>query len=194
MFAINDNVEFRMSYDSEGKLGYWKYTNPVYTLFHEDDKTFSDIWTYYNEDFSIFYADCVKDLETYKDVKGIKAKPNQPLDFIEYIELRFDNDAPLFLYAPEEQMAIQLVIVDIDAKQKELNEQFKGVIQLQTEDARNLAEWRDAINQPLLKTELIKDSTKNYVNDVIYFKFEGHAVEIFPNVEGIGVDIYEEVE
>ncbi|MBV4418454.1 chloramphenicol acetyltransferase [Clostridium tyrobutyricum] len=79
--AINHNMEFRMSYDNEGKLGYWKYTNPVYTLFHEDDKTFSDIWTYYNEDFSIFYADCVKDLETYKDVKGIKAKPNQPENF-----------------------------------------------------------------------------------------------------------------
>ncbi|MBO1690605.1 chloramphenicol acetyltransferase CAT, partial [Akkermansia sp. GGCC_0220] len=35
--AINHNMEFRMSYDNEGKLGYWKYTNPVYTLFHEDD-------------------------------------------------------------------------------------------------------------------------------------------------------------
>ncbi len=123
-----------------------------------------------------------------------RAKPNQPLDFVEYIELRFDNDAPLFLHAPEELMAIQLVIVDVDAKQKELNEQFKGVIQLQTEDARNLAEWRDAIKKPLLKTELIKDSTKSYVNDVIYFKFADHAVEIFPNVEGIGVDIYEEVD
>ena len=60
---------------------YWNFVVPAYTLFHEDDKTFSDVWSDYNEDFNTFYSNVVNDLNTYKDVKGIKAKPNQPKNF-----------------------------------------------------------------------------------------------------------------
>ncbi len=79
--AINQSKEFRMSFDQNGRLGYWDYSNPSYTIFHDDDKTFSDIWTEYNADFSIFYRQAVADLEKYKDSKGIKAKPNKPENF-----------------------------------------------------------------------------------------------------------------
>ncbi|MBW6409097.1 CatA-like O-acetyltransferase [Clostridium weizhouense] len=79
--AINKNKEFRMSFDEDNKLGYWDYINPSYTIFHDDDKTFSDIWTEYNENFFIFYKLVINDLEKYKDIKGIKAKPNTPKNF-----------------------------------------------------------------------------------------------------------------
>ncbi|WP_446897022.1 CatA-like O-acetyltransferase [Clostridium sp. LBM24168] len=79
--AINQNMEFRMSYNGDDELGYWDYLNPVYTIFHEDDKTFSDIWTEFSDDFSKFYTNAVTDMETYKNVKGIKAKPDQPENF-----------------------------------------------------------------------------------------------------------------
>lgn len=79
--AINQNKEFRMSFDQNGRLGYWEYSHPSYTIFHDDDKTFSDIWTEYNNNFSIFYRQAVEDLEKYQDVKGIKAKPNKPENF-----------------------------------------------------------------------------------------------------------------
>lgn len=79
--AINQNMEFRMSYNSGGELGYWTYVNPVYTIFHEDDKTFSDIWTEFSDDFPKFYKNAVADMETYKNIKGIKAKPDQPENF-----------------------------------------------------------------------------------------------------------------
>jgi chloramphenicol O-acetyltransferase type A len=79
--AINQNKEFRMAVDHKGRLGYWDYSNPSYTIFHDDDKTFSDIWTEYNDDFSVFYQQAVADLEKYKDVKGIKAKPDKPKNF-----------------------------------------------------------------------------------------------------------------
>lgn len=29
--------------------------HPNYTIFHEDDHTFTDVWTEYTEDFKIFY-------------------------------------------------------------------------------------------------------------------------------------------
>ena len=81
MRGINKNREFRMSYDKDGNLGYWDYCNPSYTIFHEDDKTFSDVWSEYSEDFSVFYSNVVKDMEIYKDVKGIKAKSGRPDNF-----------------------------------------------------------------------------------------------------------------
>lgn len=81
MRGINKNREFRMSYDKEGNLGYWDYCNPSYTIFHEDDKTFSDIWSEYSEDFSIFYSNVINDMEKYKDVKGIKGKPGRGDNF-----------------------------------------------------------------------------------------------------------------
>ena len=81
MRGINKNKEFRMSYDKDGNLGYWDYCNPSYTIFHEDDKTFSDVWSEYSEDFSVFYSNVVKDMEIYKDVKGIKAKSGRPDNF-----------------------------------------------------------------------------------------------------------------
>lgn len=81
MRIINQNKEFRMSFDKEGNLGYWNYVVPSYTIFHEDTKTFSDIWSEYTEDFSLFYYGILHDMEKYKDVKAIKARPDQPANF-----------------------------------------------------------------------------------------------------------------
>lgn len=81
MKGINKNKEFRMSYDKEGNLGYWDYCNPSYTIFHDDDKTFSDIWSEYSEDFFIFYSNVTRDMEKYKNIKGIKSKPERPDNF-----------------------------------------------------------------------------------------------------------------
>ena len=43
--------EFRMGRDKEGNPGYYDILHPNYTIFHEDDHTFSDVWTGYTEDF-----------------------------------------------------------------------------------------------------------------------------------------------
>ncbi len=50
-------------------------------FFHPDDCTFSDCWTDFSEDFPTFYNAITADMQTYKDVKGIKTKPNQPANF-----------------------------------------------------------------------------------------------------------------
>ena len=72
--AVNQNKEFRMDYDKEGNLGYWDYVVPSYTIFHDDDKAISDIWSEYDENFEKFYKNIVEDIEKYKDIKGVKTK------------------------------------------------------------------------------------------------------------------------
>lgn len=81
MKAVNRQEAFRYSFDANGVLGNWNYVNPSYTIFHEDDKTFSDVWSEYDEDFTIFYATIVRDINLYKDVKGLKARAGRPQNF-----------------------------------------------------------------------------------------------------------------
>ena len=50
-------------------------------IHHVHDHTFSDVWTGYTEDFKTFYKNMRDDMETYKDVKAVKAKPGQPQNF-----------------------------------------------------------------------------------------------------------------
>ncbi|HJA72042.1 MAG TPA: chloramphenicol acetyltransferase [Candidatus Lachnoclostridium stercoravium] len=79
--TVNEIKELRMCLDQDGALGYWDVCHPSYTIFHKDDLTFSDIWTEYSPDFQTFYERASQDMETFKDVKGIKAKPDTPPNF-----------------------------------------------------------------------------------------------------------------
>ena len=76
--TVNSHKEFRMAKDKEGNLGYWDYVVPTYTIFHKDTETFSDIWSEYSDDFSVFYDETLKDMEKYKDVHKIKAREDFP--------------------------------------------------------------------------------------------------------------------
>lgn len=58
--------------DAEGNLCVWDQVVPNYTIFHEDDKTFSDCWTEYSDDFEVFYREITKDME-----EGQKKKRHQ---------------------------------------------------------------------------------------------------------------------
>jgi len=48
---LNASEHFRLFLDEDGELCVWDQLVPNYTIFHEDDKTFSDCWTDYDEDF-----------------------------------------------------------------------------------------------------------------------------------------------
>ena len=112
MGAINGSWDgseaFRMALDSEKRLGYYDVCHPSYTIFHEDDKTFSDIWTAFDPDFEIFYQAAVKDMETYRDVKGIKAKPDRPdaytpvscVPWVHFTGIGHDTPGPGPMYFP----------------------------------------------------------------------------------------------
>ncbi len=78
---VNSMPEFRMGVDSEGKPGCYDVSHPNMTIFHEDDHTFSDMWTEYYPDFMDFYKNTTENMDKYKNVKGIKARDNQPASF-----------------------------------------------------------------------------------------------------------------
>ncbi|MEK4355287.1 type A chloramphenicol O-acetyltransferase [Paenibacillus sp. FSL R5-0475] len=76
--VVNRHSEFRTCFDSEGRLGYWDSLSPSFTIFHDDDKTFSSIWTSYGEKFNDFYNRYLDDMKMYGSVKQFIAKANEP--------------------------------------------------------------------------------------------------------------------
>ena len=73
--------EFRMGRDKDGNPGYYDVLHPNYTIFHEDDHTFSDLWTEHNESFPVFYQAFLSDVATYGTRHGMKARAGQPANF-----------------------------------------------------------------------------------------------------------------
>lgn len=106
--AVNRIKEMRMAKDADGNLGYWDICHPSYTIFHKDDCTFSDIWSEYDQNFSVFYDRCVKDMDEWKDVKGVKTKPDKPANFtpisslpwLSYASMAYDTPVSSPLYFP----------------------------------------------------------------------------------------------
>ena len=79
--TIKEQKEFRMGFNDDGNPGYFDCMHPNYTIFHEDDHTFSDLWSEYTDDFAAFYTNMLTDMETYRDKKGVKIKEGQPRNF-----------------------------------------------------------------------------------------------------------------
>jgi len=85
IWCVSHNIlahpAFRMAVDKEGNPGTHDILHPNYTVFHEDDHTFSDLWSEHSEDFATFYRTFQADVAAYGGNHGIKAKPGQPWNF-----------------------------------------------------------------------------------------------------------------
>lgn len=68
--------EFKIAV-KDGQLGKYETLTPLYAVFHEDDKTFSLIWTEYSDDFSAFYDEYVKNQQEYGNNHGILAQKDK---------------------------------------------------------------------------------------------------------------------
>lgn len=71
--VLNQMENFRMFQDAEGNLCVWDQVVPNYTIFHEDDKTFSDCWTEYSDVLRSFTG---KSRRIWK--KGRRKKASRP--------------------------------------------------------------------------------------------------------------------
>ncbi|MGN0267106.1 MAG: CatA-like O-acetyltransferase [Lachnospiraceae bacterium] len=71
--CVNKQIEFRVAYKEE-KLGYYDTLTPLYAAFHEDDKTFSFMWTEYDEDYEMFYQRYLENQNTYGKNHGVLAQ------------------------------------------------------------------------------------------------------------------------
>ncbi len=79
--VIASMPEMCTNVDAAGNPGYYDFLCPNFTIFHEDDYTFSDCWSEYDDDFDTFYGNLMADTEKYKEKKGIKVKEGQPANF-----------------------------------------------------------------------------------------------------------------
>lgn len=75
---VNRFVEFRMGIWENREPGYWDLLHPSYTIFNNEVKTFSSIWTSYENGFKTFYQNCIEDMEKYKEATSFMPKPNAP--------------------------------------------------------------------------------------------------------------------
>lgn len=73
---LNQQQEFKLA-EADGQLGFYNVLAPLYATFHDDDKTFSLLWTDYNDSFSGFYDAYMEDHRQYGENHGILAKKDQ---------------------------------------------------------------------------------------------------------------------
>ena len=71
--TLNQFTEFRIA-EQEGIVGQYNFLTPLYANFHQDDKTFSLMWTEYDDDFMSFYRDYIRNQQIYGSNHGILAQ------------------------------------------------------------------------------------------------------------------------
>ena len=79
--AVNDMEEMKMMVTPEGTPGIWERVHPSFTIFHEEDKTFSDLWMEYCPNFPSFYQEYRRVLDRYGAGRGVKLRAGQPANF-----------------------------------------------------------------------------------------------------------------
>lgn len=73
---LNKQTEFKIA-EQDGKLGYYDVLTPLYASFHEDDKSFSLMWTEYNDDFNVFYQSYLENKNKYGDNHGVLSQADK---------------------------------------------------------------------------------------------------------------------
>jgi len=71
--CMNMQREFKIAYENE-KLGYYDVLTPLYASFHDDDKTFSLMWTEYDDDYEVFYQRYIENQKKYGNGHGVLAQ------------------------------------------------------------------------------------------------------------------------
>lgn len=74
--TLNLQTEFKIA-EKDGQIGYYETLTPLYASFHNDDKTFSLMWTEYNNDFKIFYQSYLDNQELYGNNHGVLCQKEQ---------------------------------------------------------------------------------------------------------------------
>ena len=74
---LNRQTEFKVA-ERDGMLGYYDVLTPLYASFHEDDHTFSLMWTEYEDSYRAFDQRYAENQEKYGQVHGVLAQPGTP--------------------------------------------------------------------------------------------------------------------
>lgn len=68
--TLNSQIEFKIA-EKDGQLGYYDTLTPLYASFHEDDKTFSLMWTAYDDAFQVFYQSYLNHQQKFGNQHGL---------------------------------------------------------------------------------------------------------------------------
>ena len=79
--VVNRIPEFRMSVDPAGRLGLFDPLEPLYTVFNDELKTFSSIWTAFNPDFTTFHDAVVADIARF-NTGAYVPQPDVPINVL----------------------------------------------------------------------------------------------------------------
>ena len=74
---LNRHTEFKVA-EKGGVLGFYDSLTPLYASFHDDDKTFSLMWTEYSESFPEFYRAYLEQQEQFGNTHGVLCQPQTP--------------------------------------------------------------------------------------------------------------------
>ncbi len=74
---LNRQMEFKVA-ERDGVLGYYDTLTPLYAAFHDDDHTFSLMWTQYKDRFPQFYQGYLDNQAKFGDVHGVLSQPQTP--------------------------------------------------------------------------------------------------------------------
>lgn len=76
--VVNRYEQFRTAFRSDGTLVTYQDMHPCYTVFHQDTKTFSNIWTDFSEDYPTFCKRYDDDVLRFGHIETMMAKPDMP--------------------------------------------------------------------------------------------------------------------
>ena len=79
--AVNRLACMKMVKMEDGNPGIWDRVHPVFTVFHKESETFSDLWTSWDPDFETFYTEYERVVDRYGNCRGIKGREHQPANF-----------------------------------------------------------------------------------------------------------------
>lgn len=74
---LNAQPEFTTA-EKDGVLGFYDTLTPLYASFHEDDHTFSLMWTEYTDRFPDFYRAYIENQKNFGNVHGVLSQPQTP--------------------------------------------------------------------------------------------------------------------
>lgn len=76
--TVNRHEQFRTAFRADETLVVYRSMHPCYTVFHQDSKTFSNLWTAFSDDYDTFCRRYEEDRRQFGTIKAMDAKPNLP--------------------------------------------------------------------------------------------------------------------
>lgn len=64
---VNTHKEFRMDLDEDKNVGYYDYSNPCYTIFHNETETITNAWSEHTTDLELFLQRYSDDMSKYQN-------------------------------------------------------------------------------------------------------------------------------